>query len=136
VGAPAEPQSSSKQGQRLPRSDRILRRSDYLRVQREGRKVHTEHFVVMVLAASRQRLGVTVTRRTAGAVGRNRVRRLVREVFRRRRELFPERCELVLVARAGAQRLDYAALERELADASPALLRVAQNQTAPTRNPR
>jgi ribonuclease P protein component len=109
-----------------------LRRTDFLRVQRDGRRVHTEHFVVMVLPGPRQRLGVTVTRRTASAVGRNRVKRLVREVFRRRRELFPTGCELVLVARAGSQGLDYAALERELAEASPALLRAAQAKPPPS----
>ena len=47
------------------------------------------HFVVMVLPAERQRLGVTVTRAYAGAVGRNRIKRLAREVFRRERGLFP-----------------------------------------------
>lgn len=76
----------------------------------------------MVMPAARQRLGVTVTRRTAGAVGRNRVRRLVREVFRQNRGLFP-RCELVVVARAGADQLDYATVRAEVAQASPALRR-------------
>lgn len=104
----------------LPRGDRIQNRADFLRVQQGGKRVSTPHFVIMVMPAARQRLGVTVTRRTAGAVGRNRVRRLVREVFRQNRALFP-RCELVVVARAGADRLDYAAVRAEVAKASPAL---------------
>ena len=57
-------------------------RADFLRVQHGGKRVNTAHFVIMVMPGARQRLGMTVTRRAAGAVGRNRVRRLVREVFR------------------------------------------------------
>jgi ribonuclease P protein component len=114
----------------LPRSDRIQSRPDFLRVQRGGKRVQTPHFVIMLMPAERQRLGVTVTRRTAGAVGRNRVRRLVREVFRQNRVLFP-RCELVVVARAGADRLDYAAVHAEVAKASSALRR-ATDPRGPT----
>lgn len=106
------------------RADRILSRTDFLRVQREGKRVHTPHFVIMVFAGRSQRLGITVTRRAANAVGRNRVRRLVREVFRRNRALFPS-CELVLVARTGAQRLDFAAVLGEITHAQAALRRAA-----------
>jgi len=107
----------------FPRVDRLLRRAEFLRVQREGKRVQTPHFVVMVLPAAHQRMGVTVTRRVAGSVGRNRVKRLAREVFRRDRSLFPPRCDLVLVARAGADRLDYAALRSELVQVRAAMTR-------------
>jgi ribonuclease P protein component len=109
--------------ERLTRADRLLRRAEFLRIQREGKRVHTPHFVVMVLPAARQRLGVTVTRRIAGAVGRNRIRRVAREVFRRNRGLFPPKSDLVLVARDGADRLDYAALRAELAQVRTAMAR-------------
>ena len=108
----------------FPRADRILSRTDFLRVQREGKRVHTPHFVIMVLAGRSQRLGITVTRKAAGSVGRNRVRRVVREVFRRNRSLFPD-CELVLVARSGAERLGYAAVLGEITQAKAALHRAA-----------
>jgi ribonuclease P protein component len=99
---------------RFRKSDRILRRADFLRVQHQGRKVQTRSFLIMVSPAEHARLGITVTRRTAGAVGRNRIRRLVREVYRQHRELFPEACELVLVARAAATGLDFTSLRAEL----------------------
>jgi ribonuclease P protein component len=115
----------------LPAADRIRSRRDYLRVQSEGRRVHTPHFVLMVMPAERKRLGITVTRKVAGAVGRNRVKRLVREAFRLNRELFPEACEVVVVARTGAQRLDYAAVCQELRDAENALGRASRPRTSP-----
>jgi ribonuclease P protein component len=117
--------------ERLPRADRILSRVDYLRTQRDGRRVHTPHFLIMVHPAGRQRLGVTVTRKTAGAVGRNRIRRLAREVFRRNRALFPPACDLVLLARAGADQLDYATLQAELTAARAALARAARVSSSP-----
>jgi ribonuclease P protein component len=117
------PSRGSPEG--FPRLDRLLRRADFLRVQREGKRVHTPHFVVMVLPSAHQRMGVTVTRRIAGAVGRNRIKRLAREVFRRERAVFPARCDLVLVARAGADQLDYAALRSELVQVRAAMARVA-----------
>ena len=118
-GRPAQPEDS----QCLPRTARIRSRPDFLRVQQGGKRVHARHFMIMLLPASRQRMGVTVTKRVAGAVGRNRIKRLVREVFRRNRALFPEQCDLVVLARSGADQLDYASVERELTKASAGLLR-------------
>ena len=121
---------------RFRKSDRILRRADFLRVQHSGHKVQTRSFVIMVLPAEQARFGITVTRKTAGAVGRNRIKRLVREVYRQNRALFPERCELVLVARAAATTLDYAALQAELEQAGPRLRRAAQAASQAAREPR
>ena len=86
----------------------------------------------MVLPAERTRLGVTVTRKVAGAVGRNRIKRLVREAFRRNRALFPEHCDLVLVARSSATKLDYAAVCAELTAARGGLHRAGAAATAAT----
>jgi ribonuclease P protein component len=134
VNADADADRAS--GERFPRADRILRRADFLRTQREGRRVHTPHFLIMVRCEGRQRLGVTVTRKTAGSVGRNRIRRLAREVFRRNRALFPPGCELVLLARAGADQLDYATLQAELTAARTALARAARaSSSRPDKTP-
>ena len=117
-------------GEGFPRADRILSRADFLRTQREGRRVNTAHFLIMVRCLGRQRLGITVTRKVAGSVGRNRIRRLAREVFRRNRALFPDGCDLVLLARAGADQLDYATLQAELTAARAALARAARSSSA------
>jgi ribonuclease P protein component len=61
-----------------------------------------------------RRLGITVTKQVAGAVGRNRIKRLVREVFRREPELFPTQAEVVVVAKREAAPSGYAAVREEL----------------------
>jgi ribonuclease P protein component len=104
--------------QRFPRTHRLCRREDFLRVQREGTRVHTRHYVIVVLPRSEggvRRLGITVTRKIAGAVGRNRVKRVLREVFRRNRSVFPPACDLVVIAKSGAPELGYEAVLSELA---------------------
>ncbi len=60
------------------------------------------------------RLGITVTRKSGGAVERNRVRRLVREAFRRHRERLGPALDLVVNIRPGAERRTYRELEAEL----------------------
>lgn len=107
----------------FPASSRVLRRSEFVRIQATGARVHTPHFVILLVPGQDQRLGVTVGKRVGGAVQRNRVKRLVREVFRQNRALFPADCAVVLVARPGAERLDYAAVKSEVERAQSALQR-------------
>lgn len=61
------------------------------------------------------RLGLTVSRRVGGAVVRTRVKRRLREWFRRHRELLPRGKDLVIIARPAAARASAEELEHELA---------------------
>jgi len=72
------------------------------------------------------RLGITVTRKVANAVGRNRIKRLVREVFRRHRAWFPAALDFVFIARTGAAELDYESVREEVRAAQNALSNVAR----------
>jgi ribonuclease P protein component len=119
--------------ERLPRSSRLLRRGDFLRVQTGGKRVHTAHFIILLSPGVGSRLGVTVGRRVGCAVRRNRIKRVVREVFRRNRELFPSDCDVVLVARAGAERLDYGSVKDEISRAQAALARLLARLSSPSK---
>ena len=68
---------------------------------------------------TRARLGVTVSRRIGNAVARNRVKRRVRECFRKaiRAELPPD-TSIVVIARAGASSLALPAISDELMTAA------------------
>lgn len=73
-------------------------------------------FVVIVCPAARQesRIGITASRKTGGAVARNRIKRLVREFFRTyRQSLRPEK-DVLVIARPQAANLSYDELKHEL----------------------
>lgn len=89
----------------LGRGQRLTRRPDFLAVQQRGRRVVGEHYLLLALPRAgasrdgRARLGVTVSKRVGKAVQRNRVKRWVRESYRRMSELAPTGTDLVVVAR-------------------------------------
>ena len=64
---------------------------------------------------TRSRLGVTVSRRIGNAVMRNRVKRRVREIFRKQiRAQLPAGTSIVVIARGGAAALASPAISDEL----------------------
>jgi ribonuclease P protein component len=89
--------SSGSQG--FGPDDRVRRRKEFLRIYAEGRRVGGPGFVLFYRAGAtgRHRLGVTVPKRVGGAVTRNRIRRRLREVFRRSREALGERALDIVV---------------------------------------
>lgn len=98
-------------------TDRLHRRSEFLRAQRGGIRAQTPHFVIYAAAGTPPavRLGVTVARRIGGAVVRNRIKRRVREAFRLTlRAILPGGTDLVVIAREGAGGLNSATTCEEL----------------------
>lgn len=76
----------------------------------------TDHFTILWRPAPGRgsRLGVTVTKRVASAVGRNRVKRMVREAYRRWPDRNRRPWDIVVIARAGAPALGGAEVARQL----------------------
>ena len=85
-------------------------------MQRGGRRRPTRHFLIVEGRGGKApaRLGITVTRKIGGAVERNRVKRAVREVFRRHRSELPAGLAFVVIARDGAAELPGRAIANEL----------------------
>jgi ribonuclease P protein component len=102
----------------LPRQERLRKRAEFTAVQGRGKKLHTERFLVFILPRREplapSRIGVTVSRKVGGAVVRNRVKRLLREAFRRRKTLFPKGLDIVFIAKQTAQKSELADVVREL----------------------
>jgi ribonuclease P protein component len=71
----------------LPKSQRIAKRRDFLRAYEQGVKLFGRFVVVFAMPndLGHPRIGVTATRKIGKAHDRNRLKRWVREVYRRRR---------------------------------------------------
>ena len=105
-------------GEALPRARRVRKRLDYLRIQNQGRRFSTTHYLVFVLPVSpsrETRFGVTVSRKVGNSVTRNRVKRWIRESCRRLVRELPPSFDLVVVARPQAARAGFAPTAAELA---------------------
>jgi ribonuclease P protein component len=88
---------------------------DYARSRADGRRFSSRAFGLEITRTHGPvRLGLVVSRKVGGAVVRNRVKRRVREWFRRHRGALPQGADLVVIARASAATLSAAAVRDEL----------------------
>ncbi len=114
----ATPLTRRRGDQRLPTAKRIRKRHEFLRLQRVGRRHAGQRFVVITERRSNglSRIGITVSRRVGGAVQRNRVKRLVREFFRRHQQQLPPQ-DVLVIARPAAATISYVQVKDELGSA-------------------
>lgn len=112
------PAADGDRSQRFPRRFRVRTRREFVALQRDGRRQAAPHFIVITAAtaAAHVRLGITTSRKVGNAPARNRIRRLVREFFRRHRPQLGAG-DLVVIARPGASALSYADVVDELSRA-------------------
>jgi ribonuclease P protein component len=109
------PEPNPKGTARFTKAARLRHRQEFLQAQAQGKRFHTRHFGVTLapMAEGRPRLGLVATRRMGKAVRRNRVKRLLREFFRRHQTGLPA-FDLVIMAKKGAEALGYHQVEEEL----------------------
>ncbi len=72
----------------LPRSTRLAKRREFLRVYETGRKLFSRYSVLFFAsnALPQSRIGVTTTKKIGKANVRNKLKRWTREVYRRERQ--------------------------------------------------
>lgn len=115
--------------QTFPKNLRLLRRAEFRRVYDEGQRrsapLCTVFFKPNGLALTR--LGITTPRAVGNAVERNRVRRRLREIFRRNRSGLARGWDVVLNPRSKVLGVPFVTLEREVLSLFP--------RASPAKNP-
>jgi len=112
-------------------ADRVRRRPEFERAYNTGARIHGRFMTVFVVAngTATSRLGVSATRKLGSAVERNRAKRLVRELFRRRK--LASGVDIIVVPRRELLDAPFASLE---SDYHAALDR--RDRPQPSRSPR
>lgn len=101
---------------RFPKSARLFRASEFLRMRSEGASIHGKYMLLSVLtdvAPGAARIGIVTSRRVGGAVERNAVRRRLREIVRAELAHLLPGAWLVIVARHRAVDATFAELREE-----------------------
>ncbi len=76
-----------KLNERFPAASRIRKREDFKLIYAKGKKINSDSFTLFVLGQGigTGRLGITITKKIGKANIRNRIKRLLREIFRKNR---------------------------------------------------
>ena len=113
--------------ERFPKAVRLLRRREFLEVQDKGQKVPSECLLGLVRPNGRpfSRVGLTISSKVGNAVVRARLRRLLRELFRKRRGQWPAGLDVVLVVRQSAREVSFTDMARAFEGVTRKLQRFA-----------
>jgi ribonuclease P protein component len=95
--------------QAFPASARLKYSREFNLVRKQGRFFKTPHFLVYqrLNGLGYNRLGITASRKVGNAPQRNRVKRVLREVFRRHLKAANPNRDFSIIARRGAPALGY-----------------------------
>jgi ribonuclease P protein component len=102
----------------FPYRVRIVRTSDYRAIYKIGKKIYSKRFILFVRKNSVgcSRIGLTVSRKVGGAVIRNRIKRLFREIFRKSLAEIPNQLDIVVNAKSSCAGVKYIELRAEFLD--------------------
>ena len=100
---------------RFCKKERLQKRRQFLGIYERGDRVHAPHFVLYISKnnLAHHRLGITVSRKVGKPVVRNRVKRRVREIFRKNKGVLSPHCDLVVNAKRSAADCSYEKLRAD-----------------------
>ncbi|MFA4925564.1 MAG: ribonuclease P protein component [Candidatus Aminicenantales bacterium] len=101
--------------ERLRPVERIRSKKDFNEIYRKGRRFKGQffHLVFQPNGLNYSRVGVVVSKKVGKATVRNRVKRRLRELFRRNKQLLAGHFDLVFIARPEIVQLDWDRLKEE-----------------------
>ncbi len=93
--------------------ERIKKKKDFLVLYKKGCRYKSKYFSLIGLsnALTYSRVGVVASRKVGNAVARNRTKRLMRELFRRNKDLLVRPVDLLIVANAEMKGATWAELK-------------------------
>ncbi|WP_022854886.1 ribonuclease P protein component [Thermodesulfobacterium thermophilum] len=84
----------------LSKKERLTKNLEFQKVFKYGKKVWIDSLLLILYAPNEvglRRLGIVVSKKIGKATKRNKVKRWIREIFRKNKELFPEGCDFIII---------------------------------------
>lgn len=102
--------------------EKIRKNGEFQVVYRRGRSFANQHLVLYVFKNKRNqlqgdpfnRVGISVSKKVGKSVVRSRVKRLISESYRLKKDLFEKGYDFVLIARVSSHDKSYADIEKSL----------------------
>ncbi|HPI93694.1 MAG TPA: ribonuclease P protein component [Deltaproteobacteria bacterium] len=88
--------------ERFSPRERLRKRIDFKRAEKNKiARLVTKHLIIVAAPSEHHhtRIGITASRKIGGAVRRNRVKRILREIYRRNKASFPAGHDLIFIAK-------------------------------------
>ena len=88
----------------FPKTDRILKRSYFLQLSKNGKRVKNKYFTAVYSQGlfGTTRLGLTVSKKAGNSVRRNKIKRRIREYFRMNKDSFKKKWDINVIAKPEA----------------------------------
>jgi ribonuclease P protein component len=88
-------------GFKLPKTALLRKGREFDKVYRQGSRCRGKGFSLIFCSneLGYNRIGISIHRKLKGAVKRNRIKRIIRESFRLRRDLYPDCADIVFAVR-------------------------------------
>jgi ribonuclease P protein component len=94
----------------MRRKYRIKKNEDFQTVFKQGKSIANRQFVIYMLQRPEEkelRIGLSVSKKIGNAVTRNRIKRLIRQVFLEEKHRIVSGKEFIIIARKPAAEMDY-----------------------------
>ena len=94
----------------------LKKNDDFRTVYKKGRSKAERFLIIYVMknGSEKNRLGISVSKKVGNSVVRHHVKRLVKECYRLRENMFINGIDIIFLARKGADALDFRETEREV----------------------
>lgn len=98
--------------------ERLTKNYEFREVYKKGRSLANRELVLYVLKRDDplKRIGISISKKVGNAVRRNRLKRILREVFRLNRGKMKEGLDLVFIVRRGTRISNYKEMENHVLD--------------------
>ncbi|MFP4081964.1 MAG: ribonuclease P protein component [Candidatus Aminicenantes bacterium] len=98
---------------------RIRKKKDFLFLYRKGKRYRGKYFSLIYLAnnLSSSRIAIVASKKVGNAVKRNKIKRWMRELFRRNKNLLNKPMDIVIIPKKDIADLSWSALQKEYLEA-------------------